>query len=486
MKILLLMLAFSLLPLSAVLPATSIVAPGDTLQITVDNEPELSQSLKVSPNGTITYPFVGEVSVAGLSTDEVIQLLQELLKKNYIQDARLKINLNPSGAGSKNAIAIPDTSAIEAHAEASQALEDSRIAFGSDQAVMATVDNQEDAGTEQAAAPEMPAANRPADGKQTSYRIMPYDTIEISVYGEKDLNQTVSVSEEGTIRFPLIGQVKIAGLTSDEATRTIENLLKKDYLLKPQVSVLIKEHGKIYIFGAVKQPGSYELKGPLTVVDALVLAGGTKDNANLAKIKVIKKEAKEYVVDLETQGKSFFLEPLDKIVVEEYGQIYIVGAVNTPGVYNLEKSNLTPLDAILFLANGTKDNANLSAVKVIREYNGKRNEQALDLNDQQTKFILKEGDRILVDLYKDIYVFGQIKVPGKYPFKKGMTTLDAISLAGGFTDIADKNAVKVIRQDGDKKKALKVPVGYILNTGNKSKDVELREGDTISVPESWF
>ncbi len=59
-------------------------------------------------------------------------------------------------------------------------------------------------------------------------------------------------------------------------------------------------------------------------------------------------------------------------------------------------------------------------------------------------------------------------------------------MAGGFTTVASQNAVKVIREKDGKKETLKVPVGYILKTGNVSRDVELEEEDTIVVPESWF
>jgi polysaccharide export outer membrane protein len=67
-----------------------------------------------------------------------------------------------------------------------------------------------------------------------------------------------------------------------------------------------------------------------------------------------------------------------------------------------------------------------------------------------------------------------------------MTVTDAIGLAGGFTDVADTNGVRVIQEREKKKKTVKVPMGYILKTGDKSRDVALQGGDTIVVPESWF
>jgi protein involved in polysaccharide export with SLBB domain len=65
--------------------------------------------------------------------------------------------------------------------------------------------------------------------------------------------------------------------------------------------------------------------------------------------------------------------------------------------------------------------------------------------------------------------------------------VDAIALAGGFTELASRNAVKVIRESkSGRRKTFIVPVGDILNSGDKSRDLLLEEGDTISVSESAF
>lgn len=321
-----------------------------------------------------------------------------------------------------------------------------------------------------------------------SYNIISQDILEITVYGEPDLSKTVQVSDEGVIKYPLIGEIKVAGLTADEVAKKIEDLLRKDYLANPQVSLVIREHGKVFIFGAVNQPGSYELKGPFSLVDILVLAGGPKENANLAKTKVIRADAREYTIDLESQGKNFFLKPLDKIIIEEYGKIYVVGAVKNPGIFKLATPDLTPLDAIMFLGGGVVENANLSAVKLSRTEDGKKKEYVLDLENEAEikKFFLKEEDRILVELYKDISIFGQVRSPGKYKFKRGLTAVEAISMAGGFTDVASTNGVRIIREEKGKKRVIKVLAGYILRTGDKTRDIELKEGDSLVVPETWF
>lgn len=262
-----------------------------------------------------------------------------------------------------------------------------------------------------------PQANKEVDKQAVAsedgnyvYRIKPGDTIEISVYGEPNLTKTVKVSEEGKIIYPFIGEIIIGNLTTKEATAKIENLLKKDYFVNPQVNIFIKEYAKFFIIGAINSEGSYELIGNLSLLEALALADGAKQNANLTNIKIIRKvgnEEKEYIVDFNKHGRDFLLQPLDRIIVKGYG---------------------------------------------------------------------------------DIAVLGQVRKPGSYKYSKGLTAIEAIALAGGFTDIADQNAVKVIRRapGQDKKETFNVPIAHILKSGDKSRDVELKENDIISVPESFF
>jgi len=421
----------------------------DILEVSVEQAPDLNKTLVVSEKGTIRFPLLGEIEVEGKTLDEVRDLIKNLLKKYYFMDYKVNVSLK-------------EKSTTETSIESIEEIPFDAKEYSIKQ-----------------------------EGSIPTYRINPYDTLQISVYGEPDLSTTVVVSDQGTIRYALLGEIKVEGLSTTEVAAKIEELLKKGYLVNPKVNVTVTEYSKVSVFGEVNQPGSYELKGPLTLLDVIVLAGGLKESANPSKIKVIRSykskagEIKEYILDLEREGKSFYLYPLDKIILEKYGLIFITGAVKSPGAFKLEKSNISCLDAITFLAGGALDNANLSKVKVIRQEKNEKKEYIINLLEDAS-FIVKENDKIVVDTYKDISIFGQVKKPGNYPYKYGMTVVDAITLAGGFTDIADTNGVKVVREFEGEKKTIKVPVGYILKTGDRKKDIPLEEKDTIIVPESWL
>jgi polysaccharide export outer membrane protein len=153
-------------------------------------------------------------------------------------------------------------------------------------------------------APEQPAGKRGGEeaaiqsalqfveSQQHSYKISAADLVEITVYQEADLNRQVRVSPEGIVSFPLIGQLKLAGLGVPDAEQALREKLKK-FLVDPQVSVFIKEYGnkQVYVLGEVAKPGSYQLptEAPLSVIEAVTLAGGFTQYAAKDRTRVIRK-----------------------------------------------------------------------------------------------------------------------------------------------------------------------------------------------------
>ncbi|MDD5430169.1 MAG: polysaccharide export protein, partial [Candidatus Omnitrophica bacterium] len=122
------------------------------------------------------------------------------------------------------------------------------------------------------------------------YKINAGDIIEVSVYQEPDLSKELRVSEKGEIAYPLIGNVNVSGLTAEEVADKIDNLLDQEYFVDANVNVFIKEHAKFFVLGEVSKEWSYELRGPFNLIDAISLAGGAKENADLANIHIIREE----------------------------------------------------------------------------------------------------------------------------------------------------------------------------------------------------
>ncbi len=137
------------------------------------------------------------------------------------------------------------------------------------------------------------------------------DILQVTVFagGEKQEDFTATVAASGAITCPLLGELQVAGLTTDEIAKRLRAMLAQDYFVDPQVLVSVKEYGgQVYVTGEVKQPGAYGVKDGLTVLHACLLAGGFTDFASLRHVKhtrVVNGQPKTSVIDVEKvkQGK---------------------------------------------------------------------------------------------------------------------------------------------------------------------------------------
>lgn len=118
----------------------------------------------------------------------------------------------------------------------------------------------------------------PVDTKmlRNSVTLGPGDVFEVRVYEEKDLSGIFTVSTEGTIHFPLVGEVKVLNLSASEVATLLRERLQDGYLRDPYVTVTIKEYKskKIFVLGQVAKPGTFPFEGEMNVIQAITLAGG--------------------------------------------------------------------------------------------------------------------------------------------------------------------------------------------------------------------
>lgn len=109
------------------------------------------------------------------------------------------------------------------------------------------------------------------------------DTIEVLVYQEPDLRTVTKVNQSGFINLPLVGQIKLEGLTIEAASEEIESKFKDGYLVYPDVTLIIREYRPFFIHGEVHHPGSYKYQAEINLEQAIALAGGLKDRASRSK-----------------------------------------------------------------------------------------------------------------------------------------------------------------------------------------------------------
>lgn len=131
------------------------------------------------------------------------------------------------------------------------------------------------------------SVDRPA-GYESSYRLGAGDTISISVFGEEDLSMSeVRLNDAGSFSYPFLGEITAANLTLGQLERRIADGLRGDYLINPKVNVTIAEYREYFIYGEIRQPGSYPYQPNLTVRKAVAIAGGFTERAAKNKILVI-------------------------------------------------------------------------------------------------------------------------------------------------------------------------------------------------------
>ena len=108
------------------------------------------------------------------------------------------------------------------------------------------------------------------------YKVGPEDQLAIVIYGQDNLNRELRVNGQGEITMPLVGVVKVAGMTPQEIEKRLVELYDARFLVNPQITVEVKEfrHQRVAVTGAVAKPGSYEIIGPRTLLEVLSLAGG--------------------------------------------------------------------------------------------------------------------------------------------------------------------------------------------------------------------
>ena len=257
------------------------------------------------------------------------------------------------------------------------------------------------------------------------YKIGPQDLLEISVFEVEKLNSTVRVSTQGNISFPLLGILRVKGLTANQLERELRDLLAEKYLQDPHVSVFIKEYRsqRISIMGAVEKPNVFEVTGQKTILDMLALAGGLRDDAGHLLFLIrppageggASKEGKDsdrgspktFVIDLEellVKGDLTLNLPLihgDVLNIPVSGKVFVGGEVRIPGGFPLKGKRMTVSQAIV-LAQGLKPQADGSETKIFRSSEKGLGREILSVNvyaiqkGQEEDLYLKENDIIIV------------------------------------------------------------------------------------------
>jgi polysaccharide export outer membrane protein len=139
------------------------------------------------------------------------------------------------------------------------------------------------------------AAPPPADAARATttppdYQMVPGDKLRVEVYKDPQLSQSLQIRPDGKITLPLVGDLAAAGRTPTELRDAVAASLK-EYIKDPVVTVIVVETVPevIYVMGEVNTPGPQPMRGPISVLQALAMAGGFKDFAHTKDIRILRK-----------------------------------------------------------------------------------------------------------------------------------------------------------------------------------------------------
>jgi polysaccharide biosynthesis/export protein len=309
-----------------------------------------------------------------------------------------------------------------------------------------------------------PALECPVDPDK--YYVGPSDVISVNIWTSLPVNFTVTVTPEGTLIVPTVGEVRVVDLTLREAKKKIITEIKKKYALgEPTVTLLRPRSVVVTIIGAVAHPGKYTLDATEHIDRAL--AAANKDNGvyihNGRNIRLTHRSGEfsrvdipKYYITKDDKWNPLLRDGDELFVVSEKSMFAVYGAVNAPGSFEFIQGD-SLLDAIE-LAYGFTSRAIKDSI-VLYRYNFTTGQQDLfyfkfdeikrgSSNNPQ----LVIGDRVIVKEQSEIrenyqvFVNGEIKYPGIYPLTKDSTKLtQVINWCGGFTEYASLASAQVYR-----------------------------------------
>jgi polysaccharide export outer membrane protein len=157
------------------------------------------------------------------------------------------------------------------------------------------------------------------------YRLTPGDKLRVEVYKDAQLSQSLQIRPDGKVTLPLVGDIVAAELTPIQLRDRITTSLK-EYVTNPVVTVIVVEASPVNVFvmGEVLQPGAVPMRGPMTVLQALAMAGGFREFANTKDIKIQRRVGNQPSVQtlhfnyndaVKGNAAPVFLQPGDMVIV---------------------------------------------------------------------------------------------------------------------------------------------------------------------------
>jgi polysaccharide export outer membrane protein len=242
------------------------------------------------------------------------------------------------------------------------------------------------------------------------YIVGPNDLLSVTVYNQPQLSGKYMVQPDGTFTFPLLGRLKVGGLSVQAIENDVRDRLANGYLKNPQVGVSVDQYRsqQVFVMGEVRQPGGFQFTGAMTVIEALARAGSTTEQAGL-----------------------------EALIVRQ-------------------PAGAPPLDAAALERAKASTDSNVIHINLENLQNGVMSQNAT----------LQGGDTIFVPRAELVFLSGLVNTPGAHPYRKGMTVRQALALAGGVNERGSTRRIQIVRKVDGQERTINTNLKDLVQPGD--------------------
>jgi polysaccharide biosynthesis/export protein len=290
------------------------------------------------------------------------------------------------------------------------------------------------------------------------YVIGPGDQVRVQLFGRENVDHRLVVNRDGTLNFPQVGPVEVAGMGFQEMREVLQRRVSEQLIgVTAGVSMGELRSIRVFVLGDVRRPGSFTVSGLSTMTNALFASGGVTPVGSLRNVQL--KRNGELVqrmdlYDLLLNGDNrndARLQPNDVLFVPPRGPtVAVAGEVQRPAIYEL--SHERTLGEAVRLAGGLTAEASPGAVRLERiDPAGGRAVQTVDLGDDAGRGVtVRSGDVVTVDPVLEMFtehvtLAGHVHRPGAYGWTPGMRLSDLVRSVNQLRADADRHYVLIRR-----------------------------------------
>jgi protein involved in polysaccharide export with SLBB domain len=376
---------------------------------------------------------------------------------------------------------------------------------------------------------------------EDEYIIGSEDVLQISFFGNDELNTKATVRTDGMIMLPIIGDLKAAGMTPSQLSDEIEKSKLSQYFKDVQVTIQVVEFKskKIYVWGQVSKPGELFFGRIPSLIEVLNKAGGLTPDADRTQLRVFSmasniplkivnldlffQEGDKSLLPQLNSGDAIYVDaikpektitpeetpaptstsepeiepPLEVEKTPQPIKIVVIGQARQEGIYEFPETPM--LAEVITKAGSVTDSYLLKKVMVVRSepLPGKTfvvdMKAFLENGDASLLPRLQSGDVIYIPetspveqmKQQNISILGAVNSPGSHPIDRPVALLDAIAIAGGLTPDADLKRITITRETPEFFQTKEVDIEKLTGKEEQpeSSPVLIQPGDVISVPQ---